>query len=477
MELLTSLFSNIWSIFLVALFFGGSIFVHELGHFLAARRRGVHVERFAIGFGPAIWSRRGKDGVEYRLSWFPLGGYVLLPQLADLGPIEGESTTDITKLPPISYSTKFIVFIAGATFNVLFAFALACVIWLIGLPTPSELTTNQIGSIAPQIKLADGTLAPSPAVEAGFKPGDIVRSIDGHPIKNFEQILTAVFLGKSRAADGQRESLFTIERAGQPLQLTVHPRLVGDEGVRSTGLEPSEDLTAESLLPDSPALLAGVRPGDRILAVDGKNVFQRFAVSDYLGKNASRAVVFTIQRGAEIVTIPIQPRADKDERGRPVARIGLRYRDNIIVVHPTPWSQLSEHFTGIFRTLGALISPDSDIGPSKMSGPIGIARALHQEARFDFRRVIGLTILVNISLAVFNLLPIPVLDGGQILFATIAKLRGRALPVNFIVAAQSVFMVLLFSMVIYVSFFDVRRLVRDVQTDRAEAARSATHAK
>src|SRR3954470_9286521 len=105
-DLLQSVLANLWVLFLVVLLFGGSIFVHELGHFLAARRRGVHVERFSIGFGPAIWSRRGKDGVEYRVSWFPLGGYVLLPQLADLGALEGESTTEAGKLPPVSYLTK-----------------------------------------------------------------------------------------------------------------------------------------------------------------------------------------------------------------------------------------------------------------------------------------------------------------------------------------------------------------------------------
>src|SRR5215210_9124505 len=103
------LFSNLWAIFLVVLLFGGSIFVHELGHFLAARRRGVHVERFSIGFGPKIFSWRGKDGVEYRLSWIPLGGYVLLPQLADLGPIEGESAADVKKLPPIDYVSKLLI--------------------------------------------------------------------------------------------------------------------------------------------------------------------------------------------------------------------------------------------------------------------------------------------------------------------------------------------------------------------------------
>src|SRR3954469_25618800 len=104
-DFFSSLFSSLWSIFLIILFFGGSIFVHELGHFLAARRRGVKVTRFSIGFGPAIWKRTAKDGGEYRLSWIPLGGYVALPQLADMGAIEGESELDVSKLPPITYGT------------------------------------------------------------------------------------------------------------------------------------------------------------------------------------------------------------------------------------------------------------------------------------------------------------------------------------------------------------------------------------
>jgi len=110
-DALQALLSNTWSFLLVVVFFGGSIFVHELGHFLAARRRGARVERFSIGFGPAIWSWRGQDGVEYRVSWIPLGGYVLLPQLADLGPIEGESAADGKKLPPIDYVSKLLILV------------------------------------------------------------------------------------------------------------------------------------------------------------------------------------------------------------------------------------------------------------------------------------------------------------------------------------------------------------------------------
>ena len=133
--MLSALFSNIGTTALVILFFGGSIFVHELGHFFAARRRGLKVERFSLGFGPKIWSWRGKDGVEYRISWIPLGGYVALPQLADMQAIEGASETPVEQLPSIDYASKMIVSVAGAAMNVVFAFLLACIIWVIGVPT------------------------------------------------------------------------------------------------------------------------------------------------------------------------------------------------------------------------------------------------------------------------------------------------------------------------------------------------------
>src|SRR3954470_22666873 len=178
-DLLQSVLANLWVFFLVVLLFGGSIFVHELGHFLAARSRGAHVERFSIGFGPPIWSRRGRDGVEYRVSWFPLGGYVLLPQLADLGPIEGQSETDVSKLPPVGYATKMIVFVAGATFNVLFAFLLACVVWAVGQPESSESLSTRIGYITQKLEVSPGEKVTSPAVKAKLQVGDVIRAIDG----------------------------------------------------------------------------------------------------------------------------------------------------------------------------------------------------------------------------------------------------------------------------------------------------------
>ncbi len=463
-----SLLASLWSILLVVVFFGSSIFVHELGHFLVARWRGVKVERFSIGFGPAIVAWTGRDGVEYRLAWIPLGGYVLLPQLADLGPVEGASELDVAALPPIGYLSKVLVFVAGAAFNVLFAFGLACVVWVAGQPTIAEWNTTQIGHLAPTIRLADGTAAPNPALAAGLQPGDYVRAIDGIPVQNFEDIITNILLGHARAGDGRRESLFVVERGGRTLQLTVYPRLVGEDNVRSAGIEPAEDLSVDSVLPGSPAEAAGVRTGDHILAVDGELLFQRLALSEHLAQHAGRASEFRLRRDGQEIRLAIQPRLEIDERtGAKVARVGIRYRDSTIIIHPSPFAQIADNVTGTFRTLGALLSPSSDIGPSKLSGPIGIARELHRQAQWDVRRLLWFTILINVNLAIFNLLPIPVLDGGQIVFATLARLRGRALPVNVIATTQGIFMVLLLSMILYVSFFDVARMRRE---NRAEAA-------
>jgi regulator of sigma E protease len=126
-----------------------------------------------------------------------------------------------------------------------------------------------------------------------------------------------------------------------------------------------------------------------------------------------------------------------------------------------------------FRTVWGLIDPRSDIGLSKVSGPVGIVHVFHAAAEAGIRAVLRITILINVNLAILNLLPIPVLDGGQILFATIGRLRGKALPANFVVTAQSVFMVLIFSMVLYISIFDVRRWRADAAADSRAQAQAA----
>lgn len=469
-DLLQTLLSNVWSIFLVVLFFGGSIFVHELGHFLAARRRGVKVERFSIGFGPKIFSWRGKDGVEYRLSWLPLGGYVALPQLADLRGIEGESDLDVDALPPISYSTKMIVFAAGAAFNVLFALLLATIIWFIGQPMSSEMATTRIGYVSATLDLPDGSKVPSPASQAGLRIGDIVRQIDGIAVTEWTDLMTTLVTGAGRTANGQPQTVFTIERDGRMENITLRPLLSGDEQLRRVGISPGYELLVHAVTVGSLAEQVGFKTGDEILRMNTTPILSVATYQEILTSTLSEPVSVVVKRAGQEValTVPARPTA------KPDASIGLALTTGFKLTHPTPFAQVSDHIVMTFRTLTSLINPHSDIGLSKVAGPVGIVRIFHSAAEAGLRAILMFTILVNINLAIFNLLPIPVLDGGQMLFATIGKLRGRALPTGFIMAAQSTFVVLLFSMIIYISFFDVRRVVRDVQSSRAEAAAPAS---
>lgn len=465
-ELFQALFSNLWAIFLIVLFFGGSIFVHELGHFLAARRRGVHVTRFSIGFGPKMFAWEGKDGVEYRISWLPLGGYVALPQLADMAAVEGESDVDLRNLPPISYGTRMLVFAAGATFNLIFAFLLATIIWLVGQPTTSDQATTQIGYVVDTIETADGTTVASPAREAGLQVGDQVRAIDGSAVDDWQDLLQTLVTSAGRTEDGRRYNVFTIERDGALRDLTVYPQLAGEEEVRKVGIIAAYELIVHAVDAGGPGERIGLLAGDRILALDETRVLNIQTYADHLGRHRDRPVALHLQRDGQALTLTVPPQPGAEQP----ADLGLQLTTDSKLVYPTPFKQFSDHVGMTFRTLGSLINPQSDIGISKLSGPVGIIRVFHLAAQADIRLVLWFTILVNINLAIFNLLPIPVLDGGHMLFATLGKLRGRALPPNFVMTTQSVFMMLLLSMILYVSFFDVRRIVRDNRPPATDAA-------
>jgi regulator of sigma E protease len=468
MDLIPALFSNLWAIFLIVLFFGGSIFVHELGHFLAARRRGLKVTRFSIGFGPKIFGWTGRDGVEYRLSWIPLGGYVALPQLADMGEIEGHDP-EAGGLTPISYSSKMIVAAAGAFFNLLFAFALATIIWFVGQPTTSDQATTEIGYVVPTIRLADGTEVTSPAVEAGLRVGDRVLAIDGRPTQDWNALLQTLVTSAGRTRDGRRYNVFTLARGGEVIDVTVFPGIATDERIRRVGIAPAYELIVYTLETEGPGARAGLQVGDHILALNDEPVANVQTYVDRLTALAGQMVRLTVERDGQRLAFDLPPRP----AGTEPAELGLSLRTGSQLIYPAPWTQFTAHVRMTFRTLGSLINPQSDIGLSKLSGPVGIVRVFHLAAQADLRLVLWFTILVNINLAIFNLLPIPVLDGGHMLFATLGKLRGRALPPNFVMTTQSLFMVLLFTMIIYVSFFDVRRLVRDHRAPPPAAEDSA----
>ncbi|MEX0326660.1 MAG: site-2 protease family protein, partial [Puniceicoccaceae bacterium] len=176
--MLSRILSDPQAIFLVILFFGASIFVHEWGHYIAARWRKLKIERFSIGFGPRLFGWKDKQGVDWRISLFPLGGYVALPQLADMRGIEGDYDNGGEPLPRISYADKMYVAGAGAFFNVLFALFLGCILWATGLPVSGEYQSTTVGYIAPTMLDEEGMERDGPALRAGLQPGDVILKID-----------------------------------------------------------------------------------------------------------------------------------------------------------------------------------------------------------------------------------------------------------------------------------------------------------
>lgn len=457
MDIFQLLTSSAWSVLMIAVFFGGSIFVHELGHFWVAKKRGVKVERFSIGFGPAIFKWTGKDGVEYRLSWLPLGGYVALPQLADMRGLEGEPSAETAALPSPNYTTRMLVFGAGAFMNVVFAFALATILWKVGLPTSADTQRAKIGHVLAELELPDGRRVTSPAAEAGLRPGDTIVAIDGNPVQTWDEMRQMLFTGAGRTADGRPQAALTVRRGEETLVLSARPVLAGDERMRMLGVSPFETLKVAEVAPGSFAAKMDLRPGDVLVSLDGVALTSGQAYVFGLRAAPDRESELVVEREGAPVTLAVPARAGAKEP----ADLGIGFDPELVMLHPTPLKQITDNVKMTFRTLWSLLHRHSDVGISKLSGPIGIARVFHITAQADIRYVLWFTIVVNVNLAIFNLLPLPVLDGGHMLFATIGKLRGRALPAGFIHGAQTVFVVALLSMMIYVSFFDVRRIARD----------------
>ena len=469
----SELFSKALGIFWVVIFFGGSIFVHELGHFLAAKWRGLHIERFSIGFGPKIvsWTR---GGVEYRLSWLPLGGYVALPQLADMRGIEGDSSLDLKALPPIGYLDKVIVAVAGAVFNVIFALFLASILFFTGRPSSEELASTEIGYVSPSLETAAGEVVTGPAFKAGLQRGDIIKAIDGKPIRNWENVHEAVALSVGVSESGSRAIDFTIEREGQIQHVEVTPILSADRGFRQIGISPGYKVYIHGVAENSPAQRAGLQAGDAILAADGTPIRNARVLIDYIGTKKDQSVKLSVERPVEgqaepqlldVAVTPIEKLRTKSGDSQVLIGVGPGPAQGLI--KQTPWEQLKNIANSTLKTLKALLHKDSDVGVKQMSGPVEIVRIIYTISQYSFLQTLWIVIIINVSLAFFNLLPIPVLDGGHIVFATFAKLRGKPLNPNFIASTQGTFMIMLFGLMIYISYFNITNWSKDASEAKA----------
>ncbi len=581
------LLSSFKGIALVAIFFGGSIFVHELGHFLAARKRGLKIERFSIGFGPRLFGWTGKDGVDYRVSIIPLGGYVALPQLAEMEGIEGASSEETEKLPKISYADKMIVSVMGAVFNVIFAFALAFILWFTGMPVAEGTSSTVIGYVPEQLVTSSGHLAelglgntvPGPAYKAGLRSGDKVLSVDDNAVTNFNQITEAVMLGNRKDSQGNPTATFKVERDGKEIEFVVQPARIelnsksGDK-VRMAGLQPRTEVIIGTPAPNSPAEKAGLKAGDRVLSIDGQPLNNTVEFRELLRKGGAKPRTLLVEREGgislkvvitpqvnttvnpvsiiaygeeknrhqlivlaatrdlltndpaavrdQLMVLGISPedptlaetlkigtiidkvdgrtqivsvhsledlekagagaqrdltvywkRANGDagnlplrnaqvRRGKPVehAQIGTFFVTKPEMAYRNPWETCSGIVKSTFTTLGRLFDRGSDIQVKQLASVISITKTYYNLSE-DIRRVLWFTVLINLNLAVLNLLPIPVLDGGHMLIATIQRFTKGLLNNKAVIILQYTFMGLLLSLMAYIILHDVRRCSGD----------------
>jgi len=454
------MFLNILSIIGVSLevilLFNLLIIVHELGHFLAARWRGLVVEKFAIWFGKPLWSKT-INGIEYRLGSIPAGGFVAVPQLAPMEALEGKTEKNYADLPLVSPADKIIVALAGPVFSLLLAFVFACIVWGVGRPVSESEKTSVIGYVLPG----------GPAAKAGLQPGDKILSVNGHNVTRIN--------GMGKMSDSVAWNVATstspiipirIERKGIEKTIVVEPLIQARQGwgrknLRQIQILPAQTPMIAKVLPKSPAAEAGLRTGDLVIAANGVKLLSTIALADVLKREVDQPVSLTIRRdltkdSSRIFVVKMTPRilADGGE-----LRLGIYWdqRGIVSLVHPNPFSQIAASVSTMWETLSAVAQPHSEITIQHLSGPVGIMRIYYMlfQSPMGWRLALWFSVVLNVNLALLNLLPLPVLDGGHILLACCEWFVGKPIHHRVLEWIQTGCASILIGFMIYVTFFDI----------------------
>lgn len=434
----------------VVLLFNLLILVHELGHFLAARWRGLVIERFGIWFGKPIWKTKF-DGVEFCLGSIPAGGYVALPQMAPMESIEGKNDSKRENLPPVSVLDKIIVAFAGPLFSFALALIFAVVVWSIGRPVSERETTTVIGYVHKD----------SPAEKAGLLPGDRILEVDGQKVVKFGGMGDSITWRIVRS-EGETVPI-KAERNGKildfaPVPIKQKTKAWERKGLRQIGIEPAHTPMIGQVVPNSPAERAGLKANDLILEANGGKLIHSADLGEYIQKHPGEIVVLKRQRGRDIVEVKVKPEVPASGESQP--RIGVVWDDmgKMDLVNPGPIEQVQSSVNSMISTFGALFSSKSDIKPQHLSGPLGILRIYYIlfESDQGWRMAIWFSVLLNVNLALLNLLPIPVLDGGHIVLALVEAVRRKPINAKILNWVQTACAMLVIGYILYVSFYDAQ---------------------
>lgn len=413
---------------------GVIITVHEAGHLLVAKLFDVRVHAFSIGFGPRIWGlRRGET--DYRLSLVPLGGYVKLG---------GEQPDEVTGDPRDFLSKprwqRILVYLAGPAANVLLAILLIAVVFMVGAEIPNLRVPAVVGSVV------EG----STAAAADVRPGDRIVAVNGDRVETWGEV------GLELVTSADRPVALTLERGGERLGVTVVPQMVPGENIGDlAGLVPHLLPTVTTVEAGSPAAEAGLRAGDQLRRVDGKPVPSAHDFVAYVSGSTGETIVLEVMRGSRLVEVPVVPR---DVGG--VGRIGVglgsfqRYGfvESFVQSARYNWMLVGE----TFNVLGKIFSREVS-AKSALAGPIEIAAYSGAAARVGFKQLLYLMGFISISIAIVNLLPIPILDGGQIVILGVESVMRRDLSMRLKEVIAQVGFVLIMLLMLTVIYFDLSK--------------------
>ena len=439
------------SILAMLFLFGITIFVHEFGHFIVARKCGLVVETFSIGMGPALW-RKEIGGVTYKIGAFPIGGYVSLPQLDPEGmeKIQGENENDRKKLPEISPWKKIAVAASGPLCNVVFGILLAWIVYIASykLPTLKE-QLPMIGVVAED----------SEAYAKGIRPGDIITKVNGKPVDTWHNFLVEGLLqsGKDMQID------LSVKNADEERTLRLKTFEPGnDDATIVKGIGQAIPCLLGAVEKDSPAEKAGLKASDIVVEFNEETDRDWYHFTDIVQSATNQTVSIAVKRDGQRIETEITPEYN-EKYERIMVGVGLgSFRTK-------PMDQVKNHAFMVFRVLKGLVTPkESGTVAKNLSGPVGIFNLLWNMIQIGFVAALSFTCMININLAILNLLPIPVLDGGHICFSLWEGITRRRVPAKVISILVQIFAVLLIGAMLLLTWRDFGRVFKKAPTEQVD---------
>jgi regulator of sigma E protease len=427
------------SLIAVVVILGFMILIHEFGHYAVAKLLGVRVEQFALGFGPRLVGFRRGD-TDYRINLLPLGGYV---KMSGENPMD-ERTGDPGEFLSHSRWHRFLIAIAGPAMNILLAIFLLTTVYMVHYEYPIFMDKPAV---------IDGVKPNSAAAQADLQPGDHIIKIDGITNPTWEQVQPRVMISPNQPL------AVTIQRGDKVLEKTIVPKPITSNEVGSAGWYPAEPVIIGKLDDDMPAVKAGMREDDHVVAMDGSPLGSIQAMIELLQESKDKPVDLTVLRGNQTLTFHLQPLLSKTEDPKQQRyRLGFLNKEETTVKR-LPFGealtlslQENKKYSLLLLELAKKLV-EGKVSPRMVSGPIGIAQeAGYAAQQKGWTPLLALTSGISLNLGVFNLLPIPILDGGVIFFLLIESLMGHDISLRIkerVYQAAFVFLVLFAVMVIY----------------------------